>query len=495
MCSYIWPITAKESRKVLPLALIMFFVLFNYTILRDVKDSLILAARGCGAEAISFLKLWGTLPAAILMMAIYSRLSLSLSKPALFRTIVFLFLGFFALFGFVIFPNSELLHGSPEWIDSVTATYPRLRYMLPLVANWGFALFYIFSELWGSFGLSILFWQLANEITKISEAKKVYPLFGLVANLGVVLSGQLLVFITKMSEDLPVESRWNKSITLITIGILMAFVAILYLHNWIQTKVLTDPELYSPEESAGLQRKQKLKLGFIQSMKIVFSSKYLGYLSILILCYGTTVNFLDVTLKNQIKALYLGDPSSMTKFLGYYSTATGAVAILMMLIGANMTRLLSWRTCALATPLATLSMGTVFFSIVIFKDQVSSLLGGIVTPVQLAVLIGAALVVIIKSAKYALFDPTKEMAYIPLDDNLKTSGKAAVDGVGGRLGKSSGAAMQQILFILIPTATQSTIAPYLAVMLVIMGLLWTYSVTGLSTMFEEKIASQKNPAA
>ena len=37
------------------------------------------------------------------------------------------------------------------------------------------------------------------------------------------------------------------------------------------------------------------------------------------------------------------------------------------------------------------------------------------TPLMAAVLVGAAQNVFSKSAKYALFDPCKEMAYIPLD--------------------------------------------------------------------------------
>lgn len=43
------------------------------------------------------------------------------------------------------------------------------------------------------------------------------------------------------------------------------------------------------------------------------------------------------------------------------------------------------------------------------------------TPLMAAVLVGAAQNVFSKSAKYSLFDPCKEMAYIPLDDEVRSS--------------------------------------------------------------------------
>ena len=56
---------AKELKKVLPLGLMFFFILFSYTILRDTKDVLVVTAPKSGAEIIPFLKTYVQLPGAI----------------------------------------------------------------------------------------------------------------------------------------------------------------------------------------------------------------------------------------------------------------------------------------------------------------------------------------------------------------------------------------------------------------------------------------------
>jgi len=56
---------ANERQKLIPLALMFFCILFNYTILRDTKDVLMVTAPKSGAEVIPFIKTYVNLPVAI----------------------------------------------------------------------------------------------------------------------------------------------------------------------------------------------------------------------------------------------------------------------------------------------------------------------------------------------------------------------------------------------------------------------------------------------
>jgi TLC ATP/ADP transporter len=63
----------KELRKLVPLALMFFCILFSYTILRDTKDVLMVTAPKSGAEVIPFVKTYCNLPIAIVRYMAFTR--------------------------------------------------------------------------------------------------------------------------------------------------------------------------------------------------------------------------------------------------------------------------------------------------------------------------------------------------------------------------------------------------------------------------------------
>lgn len=102
----------------------------------------------------------------------------------------------------------------------------------------------------------------------------------------------------------------------------------------------------------------------------------------------------------------------------------------------------------------------------------------------LAVYVGLVQNILSKASKYAVFDPTKEMTYIPLDHDSKTKGKSAIDVLGARLGKSGGALAQQLLVVAFGSIM--TGAPIVAIMFYLGIAAWIGAVNSLAPMFRER---------
>lgn len=504
----LWPIHNSEMKKFLPLGLIMFCILFNYTVLRDTKDTLVV--NSAGASTITFLKLYCVTPAAVLFVILYAKLTNILSREAVFYAVIVPFLVFFGAFGFIIFPNIEALHPSAESLAALIDSYPRMAGFIDIIGYWAYSLFYVLSEIWGSALLALMFWQFANHVVRMREAKRFYGLFVVIGNIALILSGSVVTFcsstIKNFYPDYTEAMAWGVSIKLLMACVVVVGILAMAIYRWMHTDVLTDKRYFDPAEQVVKKKKEKPSLK--ESFKILINSPVLGLIAILIMAYGVTINLAEIQWKHQLKLHLGGDRGAYNGFMGQFSLWTGVVTIIFSLfIGSRVLRAFSWFKAAVITPAFIFLSGSIFFCFILSTDLAmlknlveSALLSLATTPVTAAAFLGAAIVLTSKSIKYSLFDPTKEMAYIPLDDELKTKGKAAVDVIGGRAGKAGGAGVQSLLFMAFATKDVVAIAPYTFLIFAVVCVAWFFAVKMLSVKIDEatdarKVADSKADAA
>jgi AAA family ATP:ADP antiporter len=145
--SLLWPVHRYELKKVLSMLVLLFLLCISYSVLRNLKDTIVLTAKHSGAEVIPFLKVWGMLPGAIVATWIYTRLFRFFKRETVFYIVISSYLTYFLLFAFVVHPNSDKLH-----LDNVGNF---LSFHLPvgfkgliaMVRNWTFTTFYIITKI------------------------------------------------------------------------------------------------------------------------------------------------------------------------------------------------------------------------------------------------------------------------------------------------------------------------------------------------------------
>lgn len=494
-----WPIHRQELKKFLPLALIMFCVIFNYTIVRMLKDSFVVTAfpGKRGEEVISYIRIFFDLPMAVLLITAYAKLSNILTREQLYFSCLFPFIAFFLLFGFVLYPAKETLHISKTVLARWQKDWPAFEYFFPTIANWTYTLFYVMADLWGNIAVNILFWQFANQITYPEQAKRFYPMFGILAQFGLILGGLLSIY----GKDLFHTQNFSSLLQIMTVITFILGIVMGITYWWMNKRVLTDGRHYDQAKLLKRGKEGRPHLSLKESFFYIAQSRYLWYIAILVLASGIVVNIMDVTWKGQIRDLY-ADEGSYNEFLGWLYVWLGIITLVTMIFAKGLVKRFGWTFSASVMPWLSLVFGALFFLAAIFKTQAVTLIGGALlhldTPLLVIIAVGMIQEIFVRGAKYAVFDPTKEMAYIPLDEEMQVKGKAVVDVIGGRLAKSGGSVIRIILLSLFGCswcwglagaewAKNTLFYPCLLAILVVVCLLWIWAVKKLSVDYHQKI--------
>ena len=478
-----WPIHRSEMKLFVPMACMMLCMLFNFGALRSIKDSLVVP--NIGAEAISFLKLWLVLPSTVLFTMLYVKLSNIFDYEKLFYIIISTFLGFFILFTYVLFPYQDWYHPTKETISYLISSYPNFKWFIYIFGKWSYALMYVFCELWSVVIINLLFWQYANNIFDTDSAKRFYPIIGMVGNVGLILAGNVLVTFSDISGSVhaniagyanDIDFQCEIVLKPIMNIIIASGILVIILYRYVTHYVLQKLSLNNIEVSE--VQNTKTSLSFVDSIKLLMRSKYIGHIVLLVLCYGLVINLLEGPWKARVRELYPNTVDYL-RFMGQFNIWMGISSVGFMVIGSNILRKFSWLSSALITPYMLTCTGLIFFGFVIFANDINYFGEGF-NPIYFAVIIGAVQNILSKSTKYSLFDSTKEMAYIPLSLELRTKGKAAVEVIGLKFGKALGAFVQSLMFIIMPMATFDSVTIYLLGVFICVVAVWIGNVKTLN---------------
>lgn len=479
--AYLWPIHAYELRKFLPLLAMAFFIGFNYNILRNMKEAFLVTAEDGGAEVLPFIKVWGIVPGAFLLTFVYSRLNNALKREQVFAAMILIFLSFFALFTFILYPVQAHLHPHAA-ANFLQAHLPAgFKGLIAMFRYWTFSSFYIMSELWSSTVLSMLFWGFANEVTRVSEAKRFYGLIAIGLNVAAVTSGQVSVFLTTgflRSKVTFTDNPWHQSVILLTTVVILSGLAILSIFRYMTREVLSRE---NPLQ-AGAFKQEKIKMSMRENFAILGRSKYLLSIAIIVLTYNLVINLVEVVWKDQVCQLY-PNPNDYNAYMSQITTITGIISFFTsLLISGQLIRKFGWTAAALITPVILLVTCSAFFFFFFGRESMVGALAVLGTsPLALVVFFGSAQNCLSRASKFTLFDSTKEMAFIPLSTEDKLKGKAAIDGVGSRLGKSGGSFIHQVLLVIFTTISAS--AHIVAGILALAIFFWIGAVLSLGKQF------------
>lgn len=481
--SLLFPVYKHEFKKIIPMGLMMVLIIFNFWVAHNSKDIIVISAPGSGAEVIHFLKV-GVFIVSIIFVMLYTWLSNILDQRTIFYSIVSLFMGFFLLFAFVIYPNQETLHMSPEQIVRLKQSYPHLKWLMPAIGYWGFALFYIFSEMWSVLVITLLFWQFANQITTVEQSKRCYMIFSMFNGIGGIVAGCFFRFFSPPKNPSSIEKvPYEETIQEMFLFFAGSCLLIMLFYYLINKYAVPEHQRYHGKKPSGVADKTTISLSFWESFKYILSSRYVGFIAIMTIAYNISLNFVEITWKSQVKLLH-NTHHSMQGYLGDVTLYMGVITFLMALVGLHFVRRVSWKKSAMVTPILMSVTGIAFFTLILFEDTFNPLVTIFnTTPLLMALFMGQTNNLASKSCKFSFFDITREMAYIPLDAELKVKGKAAVDIMGGRVGKLGGSLIQGVLLSIVPCASQTAIAPYIVAILGVVFLFWFMAIRGLHKEF------------
>lgn len=490
----IWPIHAFELKKLIPMFLLFFLISFVYNMLRCLKVSLMVKAEGSGVEVIPFLKIGAVLPGALLLTYIFTMLMSHFNREKVFYIIISGFLSYFALFLFVLYPNHSILqlNGLADFLQDSVLIGAGSKGFISAIRHLNLTVFYVLCEMWSSVVLMMLFWGFANEVTKVEEAKRFYAIFALGANLSGIMSGEFAQRIEGFSF-LPVLDfyKGNSEWVFYQICAVLCIGLVIMTLFWWLNKYAFKHDQIADFDTVATQKanKPKYKLSLRECFTYLRKSRYLTYIVIIVIGYNLVYNLSDIMWTYQIE-LVSSTSREINAYMNRITSLTAIVAVVLaLLISGNVIRRWGWTAAALITPIVWFITSMGFYSGLVFEGTIlfDILATFTANPANFVLLLGSIQICLGRGCKYTVFDEAKEIAFIPLPRDNQRKGKAIVDGLASRFGKSGGSMIYLLLFYLF--GEMANVIPYVSIIVFVALVAWLYATFKMGAIVDKAITS------
>lgn len=397
---------------------------------------------------------------------------------------------YFAIFLFFLYPNNAALRldGLADFLQSHIFVTAGFKGVIAAIRHLNLTVFYVACEMWSVVVLTMLFWGFANEVTKVDEAKRFYAIFALGANSSGIFSGEFGQRIGDVSW-LPVPELYQEHAWIfLQIGtVLLLGGVIISIFYWLNKRVFN---LDAKASVAAYVKPKKLSLG--ECFNYVRKSHYLLYMVVIVVGYNIVYNLSDTIWTNKVETMY-GNGKDMNAYMNNITSITGYVAVILaLLLSGNVIRTWGWTVTALITPLVWLVTGFGFYSGMVFDNTILMDILSIITsnPANLILLLGSIQISLGRACKYTVFDEAKEIAFVPLPKENQRKGKAVVDGLASRFGKSGGSFISIMLLGLVGNIAD--VVPYVSVIVIFVMCAWLYATIKMGRIIDKSIKEGLN---
>jgi len=393
----------QERLKFIFLGAIFFFLVFGYSIVKDLKDSIFMNI--VGKTYIPWAKLFAMF-VLIPPIFFYSKIVDKLRRYQLLATCGVLF----GILGIVF----ALLLGHPTIGLSNTNTNPHRLF------GW---IFYFFVEGYSPFLVSV-FWAFANSITSPKGARKGYAYMVSASKLGGIAGTGMAWYFFSLYRNATTfgslaDVRVHQMVLVAaSIGVLMIPIVVYALMRTVSGRYLHGYEAaYRAEKEKSKQGKEETGMfaGLIMLLKYPYVLGIFGMIYFYELV-ATVLNYMRLGVA-QAQAINMAQVSGFL-LQGTFMMHSMGLLIALFATSALMKRL-GERLCLLLIPMVS---GLLLFFLVIET-----------TP---AILAWAW--VVLKAVNYAFAWPVRESLYIPTVKSIKFKSKAWIDAFGSKVAKSSG---------------------------------------------------------